>query len=340
MKISIVIAVYNVEDYLEECIDSVLKQSYKNTEIILVNDGSSDSSGDICASYSDNYTNIKYIDQTNGGISHARNVGIENSTGEYLIFLDSDDYWGKDFLNSLVGLIKEDREVDYIFFRFKYYYEVSGYFEEEKLDFNVDGLSKKPGILVLKEMLSSNLNIHWMVWKSIIRRDFLLENQLYFEVGRQYEDILWTPKVFLKAKKLDYYDDAPYIYRLEREGQVTSKFNYKILSDNLYAASYWNEELDKYSLDEDTKTLLMKSFVNRYHFAIWFSGFVSAEDRRQIIEELREDKELLKYKSSFISYITYALCNLIGFEATSNVFKHMITLKRKLRGGYGAATDL
>ena len=170
-----------------------------------------------------------------------------------------------------------------------------------------------------------------MVWKSIIRRDFLIENQLYFEVGRQYEDILWTPKVFLDAKKVDYYDDALYIYRLEREGQVTSKFNYKILSDNLYAASYWNDELDRYDLDEATKSLLMESFVNRYHFAIWFSGFIDSEDRNKIIKELRADKDLLKYNSSFLTYITYALCNTVGFNATSTIFKYLITLKRRLR---------
>ena len=91
-KISVIIPVYNVEQYLEKCLDSILNQTYKNIEIILVNDGSIDKSGLICDEYSRKYNNIKVFHKENGGVSSARNLGIDNATGQYLAFIDPDDY--------------------------------------------------------------------------------------------------------------------------------------------------------------------------------------------------------------------------------------------------------
>lgn len=331
MKISVIIPIYNVEDYLEECIDSVLNQSYQDIEILLVNDGSTDKSSDICERYSNKYSNIRFINKTNGGLSDARNAGIKNSTGDYLIFLDSDDYWGKDFLISIVNLIYQDPEIDYVFFSFSYYYQVSNRFKKEELNFKEEQIRIKTGLEVLKEILVADQFFQWIACRGLIKRDFLIEKGIYFEIGRHYEDVLWTPKVFINAKKVDYYDDDIYVYRLEREGQITSNFNYKNLSDSLYASSYWDTELDNYKLDYRTKRLLMKNLVSRYYFAIWFLRFVNSGDRKLLIKELRSSKHLLKYNSNFITSTTSILCNLIGFNATSIIFKYMILLKRKLK---------
>lgn len=331
MKISVIIPVYNVEDYIGKCLDSVLRQSYKNIEIVLVNDGSTDNSGKICEKYSDNHSNIKLINKINGGVSAARNLGIANSTGDYLIFLDSDDYWGKDFLTSIVEKVREDRDIDYIFFRVKYYFQVKDYYEEEDLYFEHEKISRRPGIVALKEILRADQVFQWFPCRGLIRRDFLIENQLYFEVGMHYEDALLIPTVFLKAKKVDYYDDAIYIYRLQRKGQITSNFNYRNLSDSLYTSVYWESELDKYGLDDETRILFMKTFVSGYHFSLRFSGFIDSEDREILIKELKASKSLLKYNSDFITSVTYVLCNLLGFDVTSIVFKLMISAKRKLR---------
>lgn len=98
-KFSVIIPIYKVEQYLEECVDSVLRQNYSNYEIILVDDGSPDSCPIICDKYAEEFDHIKVIHKKNGGLSDARNVGLDISTGEYVIFLDSDDYWEeKDFL--------------------------------------------------------------------------------------------------------------------------------------------------------------------------------------------------------------------------------------------------
>lgn len=117
MKISVIIPVYNVEDYLAQCIESVLMQSYNNLEVLLINDGSTDNSKVICENYAQKYRCIKLINKENGGLSDARNVRILNATGDYLIFIDSDDYWAEDFLYDLVEILINSTTLDFIFFK-------------------------------------------------------------------------------------------------------------------------------------------------------------------------------------------------------------------------------
>lgn len=108
IRFSIIIPVYNTEKYLERCLDSVLGQNYKEIEIILINDGSKDNSLKICEKYKKRFSEIVLIDQENQGLGAARNRGIENSNGEYLIFLDSDDYVEKDSLKAADNIVKRE----------------------------------------------------------------------------------------------------------------------------------------------------------------------------------------------------------------------------------------
>lgn len=116
--ISIIVPVYNVESFISECINSVLIQSYKNFELILVNDGSTDNSPAICEQYASKDKRIKVIHKANGGLSDARNWGLKSSSGEYVVFLDSDDYWNDgNALFSLYSLLNKYSNVDVVFFR-------------------------------------------------------------------------------------------------------------------------------------------------------------------------------------------------------------------------------
>ena len=118
--ISIIVPVYNVEPFISECINSILIQSYKNFELILVNDGSTDNSPTICEQYASKDKRIKVIHKANGGLSDARNWGLKFSSGEYVVFLDSDDYWNDcDALFSLYSLLNKYSEVDVVFFSLK-----------------------------------------------------------------------------------------------------------------------------------------------------------------------------------------------------------------------------
>ena len=112
MKVSVIIPVYNAEKYIRRCIESVLDQTYQDLEILLINDGSTDSSGSICDEYALKYMRVKSIHSINQGVAHARNLGLDNATGEYVVFVDSDDYVSSKYVENLVdGIVKTRADV-------------------------------------------------------------------------------------------------------------------------------------------------------------------------------------------------------------------------------------
>ena len=182
-ELSIIIPVYNVESYLEECLESIPLISLGNQiEIILVNDGSTDNSLSICQTYSIKYPNIKLISQKNQGLSEARNTGIKNAQGKYLLFLDSDDFLKKDTLLSILEEVSTANKDFYIGRSYKYYGN-----SEVLSQINYELISElNPQEAFLK--LNAISNFWFAAWLVIINREFLLNNNLYFKKGILHED--------------------------------------------------------------------------------------------------------------------------------------------------------
>ena len=239
-KISIVIPIYNVEQYLRECIDSVIKQTYENLEIILVNDGSKDNSLNICKEYLDKDKRIRIIDQKNAGLSAARNVGLEASTGEYVMFIDSDDYMD---LNACKVLYNAIEGTDYEFVSANFVFTDSNGKPWKKPKFSNKFKNKE---LTIKNYRESFYFINAPVWNKIFKREYLIENNLRFEVGLYAEDAIFTTLLYLKAQKAYYIKDVVYYYRQRevKKGNLSISFNcsleyfdkintaYKIIDDN------------------------------------------------------------------------------------------------------------
>ncbi len=215
--VSVIVPVYNVEKYLIECVDSVINQTYKNLEIILVDDGSTDSSENICDEYRKIDKRIKVIHKENGGLSDARNVGLKNSNGEFVYFLDSDDYIQTDSLNLLVENINSYNS-DFVFF------DSVSFFD------NSDNLPKQNyirkayynccrGIDMLTE-LYKNSEYHASVPLMFFRKSFLDEENLTFKNGIYHEDELFTFSVYCKAKKVSYLN-KPLYNRRYRDNSIT-----------------------------------------------------------------------------------------------------------------------
>lgn len=221
--ISIIIPVYNTEKYLEKCIQSVINQTYQAWEMILVNDGSSDSSGKICDMYSEADARIKVVHGENAGLSVARNRGIDIAKGDYITFLDSDDYWmNATILERLVDRISKTHP-DVLSFNFCK--EVNGqlkkpYFEKEvSFDLNLDE----------RERLS-RISKHgiWIAcaWNKIIRRTLFEKYDLHFVPGLTAEDVGWCAKLASVTDKLDYIDVQGVAY-VQRGDSITGTLNEK-----------------------------------------------------------------------------------------------------------------
>lgn len=221
--ISIIVPVYNVEKYIKTCIESLINQSYKKLEIILVDDGSTDNSGKICDQYAEIDSRIIVIHQKNGGAANAKNAGLKVATGEYLTFADSDDYVELDAYESMVSLLLEhNADVVQCGFRQIYSHRSEQYTFSGQQQFNeVEYLER--------------YTTHWtcgLLWDKLYRRE-LFEN-IYFEEGHVVDDEFFTYQGIMKAKKIVLDSMIVYNYR-QRKSSVTGseKNRLQIIYDKL-----------------------------------------------------------------------------------------------------------
>lgn len=240
MLLSIVIPIYNVQNYLNECLDSVKNYDESQIEIILIDDGSTDKSSKICESYIKNYTNTKYIRQENKGLSEARNVGIREAKGEYILFLDSDDYLYENILKKILDdLISNNLSNDIYLGRAYEFIDGEKKYKLCQIDYNL--MENKSTPLDIFDKLNQDSNFWFAAWLIVIKRKFLLNNRLFFKVGIYHEDELWVPLVFMKASSIGFFNYGFYCYRKNRKDSIVSTPNIKREFDKLTIV----EEFDK-----------------------------------------------------------------------------------------------
>lgn len=231
MKFSVIIPVYNVEAYLRDCLDSVLKQTFADWEAVCVNDGSTDGSADILNEYAARESRLKVITQPNGGLSVARNTGIKAAEGEYVLFLDSDDWLEENALEVLSANLDGEDMLCFSGRRF---------FESEKAFHDADQLkpqSYASGMDYYNEnaLLARDFAFVCVVLR-IYKREFLSRHNLQFKEGIFHEDNLFTPLACYYAGKVKVINDCLYDYRV-RSNSITTTVNIKRLRDLLGTAN-------------------------------------------------------------------------------------------------------
>lgn len=228
-SLSIIIPVYNVEKYLRKCLDSVLADNQFAGQVICVNDGSTDGSLAILEQYASKYPNIEVHSQSNAGLSVARNTGFDKATGDYVFFVDSDDWILPKTITKVLARINGE---DVIYFNAKKYYEATSTWDEECLVqeiHNIDGQS----YFALAMNQKTNLPFVCVVG-GFYSRMFLLRNNLYNEPGIYHEDSYFTPQVLLKAKNVSRIDVTLYAYRIRTCGSITTNVRDKHIADRLF----------------------------------------------------------------------------------------------------------
>ena len=217
--ISVIVPVYNVERYLEKCVNSIVNQTYKNLEIILVNDGATDSSGDLCDKLAMIDNRIKVYHKENGGLSDARNYGVERATGEYVGFVDSDDYIDAEMYEKLYEAIKKEN-VDVAECSLKVIYPGKiELFTDEKY-YKVLGKTE-----YLEEYLTIK-KIFGSVWTKLIKSD--VAKKLVFPKGKLYEDTYYAYDLINIANSFVLIDSPSYNYLMRENSITNSKFNPRI----------------------------------------------------------------------------------------------------------------
>ena len=266
--VSVIVPVYNVKKYLKECVTSIINQTYKSLEIILVDDGSTDGSGLICDSFSVKDKRIKVIHKNNSGLGYSRNAAIKIAKGEYVYFIDSDDFIGKDTIASLM-LELQRHSCDTVIGG---YTRVSdeGITLYSRRNNSKNFSDKEVKLNLLPRLLGSSATVHdsirMSVWNVIFSMRIIRNNEIKFPSERDYlsEDILWDIDYYSVAKKVRIMDSVSYIYRKHGNTLTTKRFNYYkrfLMIKKLYF--FEKEKLSKLCLlSENNERLEREFFIN------------------------------------------------------------------------------
>lgn len=260
---SIIIPVYNVEKYLRDCLDSVLNQTYQgNYEVVCVNDGSTDESLEILNEYSKKYPNLNIINSENGGTASARNIGINAAKGEYIWFVDSDDWIEKKSLQVFSEHLINFKP-DVFCFNGKLVYEDDGHEEQD------EGIAENnlTGWEYYNKYALQSRKFHFVcVVLRLYKREFIIKNNLLFETGILHEDNLWMPQMFYYAENVSSISNSLYIYRI-REGSKMQTVSKKKVLDIIRVAN----KLSEFFIP---KTGIDKSVVYRETAGEYFSVYM------------------------------------------------------------------
>lgn len=285
--ISIVIPIYNVEKYLRKCLDSVYSLNLDNKEVVLVNDGSTDTSINILNEFKNKYPNkTKLITQKNQGLSEARNIGIKNSNGKYILFIDSDDFIipteTEEFIN--FGL---DKKVDILIGNYREYYNEN--YIVQKSFYNLDKNLEKEGIFFIENGVK-NKCFRFAVWQNIYRKNFLLENNLFFKKGLLHEDNLFTPEAFFYAKKVRCFNKKFYFYRKNNLESITQTVNKKNYEHMLYTII----KLLEFKKSNNIENNYFNRIVLGIYINVLRGGYINKEVYNNIVDLKFNFREKLK----------------------------------------------
>ncbi len=220
-EVSVVVPVYNIAEYLPKCIDSVLAQTFDDYELILVNDGSKDSSLDICRSYEKKDPRIRVIDKVNGGLSDARNSGMAIAKGEYIYFLDGDDFIEPTLLDSCIRQLKKTG-ADMVIF------DVYQYFASRNTKEIIRNVYDQNEVYTLDEhpeMITQILNA---AWNKMYRLSLFKQNHITYPWGCYYEDLGTTYRLLLRTSRIAFINEPLYDYLADRPGNITQQFNFSV----------------------------------------------------------------------------------------------------------------
>lgn len=322
MKFSVIIPVYNVEDYLQRCVDSIVIQKYENLEILLIDNGSTDKSSQICDDYAKHHSNIHSYHIPNDGVGEARNFGLSKARGEFIYFVDADDY----LIGNLFSDLEEKLHDKVDLLVFSYYNSIEKDLIELKRNPKIlpnDVLLDKTNFITsFKELVLTDMM--YTVWNKIYRRDFLIDNNLYFLKYELGEDVRFNLRVYDFVENILLSTECYYVYISGRMNSAMGSYNsnrvtYQLeeLSQIEYLLNKWNV-FDKSFIDTLKSRILMSNIQN-----IVLQNMTIKTQKKKIGELCRIDAI-----NSLINSYSSKLHILIRIFLKSKLYIMVIFLKR------------
>ena len=320
-KISFIVPVFNAEKYLRDCLDSIVFQLSGN-ELILVDDGSTDSSGCICDEYAARHPGIAVVHTENHGASFARNLGVDTARGQYIVFVDSDDFINADFA---AAFTKANIAADLVFFPMQKLLK-NGQCIPMDGGVSADVLRHEKTEDVLKHIASCSKFPASPCGKMVLR-DFLKEHHIHFAFDRISEDYDWTYQLLQHSRSFAFWEDGLYTYRQIPQSR-SSIGSSKSVEDQLAILTSW----EKRAVPESFRQPLNSFLAYEYAMILPFYGALSKRERSIYRHEIRRCAYLLRYgKSKKLQFIRF-FCLLIGVEGTAKLLFKYIHQRNKRYG--------
>lgn len=321
MLFSIIIPCYNVEKYLAECVDSILAQTVDTFEVILVNDGSKDATGAICDDYAAKDPRIRVIHKENGGQSSARNMGTDVATGDYIIYIDSDDFiMDRDFLKKMQEAAGES---DIIFYKHEKFDDETKQFSSCAYSFA--NLGEGTYYDTLKAMIAADA-FYGMPWNKCIRASVIQDNHIRFDERLTGEDMDWIYYVVLNSRSLVTVDE-PFIAYRQRANSVTSSLKIKSLNDFVFILEKWYEKAQSSDTSAQQKQIMCASLAKYYSNLLIAYTRITDKGKRAYDQRLKKLSVLLGYGLSRRPRLVAKIYKIAGFRMTVTALQVLDRIK-------------
>lgn len=319
MKISIIVPVYNVEKYIDRCITSILHQNYDDYELLIIDDGSTDSSGFLCDKYT-KFSQVKIFHKKNGGLSDARNYGINKAKGKYLMFVDGDDFLYNITCLKRISEFIDKTKADVIQYKMVYFYD-----RKDKYVFQKPLKNIKGNFYDKLFFMNKNGQISVSACDKIVKRKVIIDNGLFFENGLLSEDVLWSLKVYMKINTIELLNKDIYVYRQQRHGSISTSKSCKVAKDLFYIIKYWmNYEYNS----EETKKLYYN--IIAYWYLILRVKFNKKYYDKEMLNYFKKnDSNIILYCNNYKVKKAYKISRIFGFNFSIFIMKIYLYLKNK-----------
>lgn len=313
---SIIIPVYRVELYLEECVKSITKQSFSNYEIILVDDGSPDSCPEICDRFAYEDSRIHILHKKNQGVSSARNSGMELAKGKYIIFLDSDDYYSCSDALMLIHNELEKSDADVLIIKSQKYYAEKKRITKCNDESSTDDIFEHSYNRQLKYCVSRQL-YDTCAWNKVFKRNLMKDSNLFFTEGIIAEDIDWAARLSLVAKSIAILKYPVHIYRQNRAGSLTSSVTMKNLIDTSESIKRCIDYVNNIKMDNEIKEAYY-SYVS-YRYIIWMAEacLVKSKQKKHLVKQMCNYDWLLNYDLNRKVHFVKKIYHIVGYKLTA-----------------------
>ena len=311
MKFSIIVPVYNVQNYLKECVNSLLAQDYSDMEVLLIDDGSTDDSGKICDDFAEAHEIVTVYHKPNGGLSDARNFGIDHASGKYIVFVDSDDWVAEGCIKKFDEVIG-DADVDILETTLVEVYGDDQIRRDSDIElfFNHDNSIDK--------LVDWKLNKSYNTWpsvKMIYSRDFILRHGLRFQTGRLHEDIDWTSNVIYVVERFKVCSYPWYYHRMQRSDSITNTVKAKNITDVVeMAAQHYEKKRSKVRREQVFRRIMISVYVK-----IKQINDCTEEDKKKAIHCLNSNKVIFQVTPGMKYRAFVTLMKMMGTEKAVNL---------------------